>query len=58
MLSKLKFPYLNRSQRRNPKKFVEQINLNKGWAGGGHWLLMGLLERGGYNAKRTDGALL
>lgn len=58
MLRKSQFPYLNRQQRRNPKKFVQQINIEKGWNAGGHWLLAGLLHRGGYNAARTDGATL
>lgn len=51
MLSKSKYPYLNRAARRHPEKFLRQAGINKGWLGGGNFLLAGLLYRGGYSVK-------
>lgn len=47
MLSKIKYPFLNRKQRRHPAAMTRDVG--KGWLGGGNFLLAGLLLRGGYN---------
>ena len=47
MLPKYKYPMLNRKQRRHPAAMARDVA--KGWAGGGNFLLAGLLMRGGYN---------
>lgn len=56
MLSKKTYPQLNRAQRRHPTKGTMSSLLTKGWAAGGNWLLAGLLVRGGYLPKNSEGA--
>lgn len=53
MLSKTKFPWMNRKMRRHPERTMRAQGIDKGWLGGGNWLLAGLLLRGGYNVKPT-----
>lgn len=51
MLSKIKYPDLNRKARRNIAKFLDSTNPKIG--GGVSWLMAGLLQP--YMPKRTDG---
>jgi hypothetical protein len=56
MLSKTKYPMLNRQQRRHPKRFIAQT-IGKGWNAGGSWLLAGLMIRGGFTPRvNAEGA--
>jgi len=57
MLSKARYPKLNREQRRHPAKFLRMAQINKGWAMGGSWLLAGLLIKAGITpAVNEEGA--
>ena len=57
MLSKARYPQLNRQQRRHPKRFLRTLQIDKGWAAGGGWLLAGLMIRAGITPRVTaDGA--
>lgn len=53
MLSKSKYPWMNRKMRRHPERELKSAGLGKGWLGGGNFLLAGLLIRGGYNVAPT-----
>jgi len=59
MLSKAKYPTLNRKARRHPKRWLASNGqFSKGWMAGGSWLLMGLLYNNGYMAPNTEGAVV
>lgn len=45
MLSKAKYPMLNRAARRHPKRALGSATLDKGWAGGGSIILIDRMHK-------------
>ena len=51
MLSKSRYPHMNRAQRRHPQRFAQSLQGSKLFS---NWLLAGLLLRGGYLPKVNE----
>jgi len=58
MLSKAKYPMLNRKARRHPKRYLHANGqFTKGWMAGGSWLLLGMMMKAGFTpAVNAEGA--